>query len=212
MDRSFNAACSTELNAGFNKAYVFHCGVGEKIKGFLPRRESEQRSHPFFRHHCIVVAVGSYLELLRVHFEDYIKDENCSFCFYPGKLLDEIWLTLRHVNFCVRLRCQPKERMEILNEIRDLSKMAVDHFKKYVEPSLEEAKRMGVIAANSRPIYLVSTSSSDVDVETEVGNLKSKVEKQEKEISKLKREQKKLTKLLKVQDRKLRELCKKNGC
>lgn len=205
-NKIFHASCCAQLNNSFYQALSFQSRLNERLKHLLPRRESEHRSHPFFRHKATLVALGSYMELLRVHFDDWIKEEYC--CFYPGKLLDEVWLILLHLDACIKASVPPKERMELLHEIRDLTKMCVDHFREKIEPRLEVEKKFRT-RDEQRSIIFVPTPSVEaapVDLESEFENLKIKLCAQEREISKLKKLTKKMQKKSKLQEKKIQKL------
>jgi len=97
----------------------------------LPRRESERRSHPLSRHCDILTAIETRISLLGMTFMKYVDMELC--CFIPGKVIDEIFSVLR----TIQNDKNPPRAYEILQELRDISSMAMEYFDETIVPSLK---------------------------------------------------------------------------
>ncbi|XP_070377764.1 F-box only protein 28 isoform X2 [Dermacentor albipictus] len=136
VSRHFNACCQRLLNQGFFRAERFHAQCLKAVKKQLPRRESERRTHPLARHCEILTSIETRLSLLSMTFMKYMDMNLC--CFIPGKVIDEIFRVLRLVqgagNGCTTT---PPRAHEILQELRDISSMAMEHFDERIAPGLK---------------------------------------------------------------------------
>ncbi|XP_062584313.1 F-box only protein 28-like [Saccostrea cucullata] len=127
----FNKLCEQLLNSGFSKVDKLHSQIQKRVKSQLPRRESERRNHPLARHVDILSAIETRLSLLGMTYMRYMDMGLC--CFIPGKVLDELFRilnTLKHPQ-------QPPRAHEFLQELRDISSMAMEHFEEKIAPSLK---------------------------------------------------------------------------
>ncbi|CAL4111686.1 unnamed protein product, partial [Meganyctiphanes norvegica] len=97
-----------------------------EVKSQLPRRESERRNHPLFRHCDILTAIETRLSLLNMTFTKYVDCSMC--CFIPGKVIDEIYRVLKFIS---SNRTLPRSH-ELLTELRDISSMAMEHFEEKI--------------------------------------------------------------------------------
>ncbi|KAM9241463.1 F-box only protein 28 isoform 3-T3 [Leptosomus discolor] len=95
------------------------------------RRESERRNHSLARHADILAAVETRLSLLNMTFMKYVDSNLC--CFIPGKVIDEIYRVLRYVNSTRA----PQRAHEVLQELRDISSMAMEYFDEKIVPILK---------------------------------------------------------------------------
>nr|XP_022330460.1 F-box only protein 28-like [Crassostrea virginica] len=129
--QSFNKCCEQLLNSGFSKIDKLHAQIQKQVKSQLPRRESERRNHPLARHVDILSAIETRLSLLGMTYMRYIDMGLC--CFIPGKVLDEL---LRILN-TLKYPQQPPRAHEFLQELRDISSMAMEHFEEKIAPSLK---------------------------------------------------------------------------
>jgi len=129
--RKFNEIGSKMLNKGYYAADRFHARTLKGIKSKLPRRESERRVHPLARHCDILIAVETRLSMLAMTFTKWMDAKLC--CFIPGKVIDEIMRVLR----CVENNPNPPRAHEILQELRDISSMAMEHFDEKILPKLK---------------------------------------------------------------------------
>uniref|UniRef100_A0A131XHD1 Putative f-box n=1 Tax=Hyalomma excavatum TaxID=257692 RepID=A0A131XHD1_9ACAR len=136
VSRHFNGCCQRMLNQGFFRAERFHAQCLKAVKKQLPRRESERRTHPLARHCEILTSIETRLSLLSMTFMKYMDMNLC--CFIPGKVIDEIFRVLRLVqgagNGCTST---PPRAHEILQELRDISSMAMEHFDERIAPGLK---------------------------------------------------------------------------
>ncbi|XP_013784006.1 F-box only protein 28-like [Limulus polyphemus] len=129
--KKFNRCCQHVLNVGFIQVEKFHARCLRNVKAQLPRRESERRNHPLARHCDILTAVETRLSLLSMTFMKYVEMGLC--CFIPGKVIDEIYGVLRYIQ---TTKCPPRAH-EILQELRDISSMAMEHFDENIAPILK---------------------------------------------------------------------------
>ncbi|XP_035787042.1 uncharacterized protein LOC118464085 [Anopheles albimanus] len=133
--RTMDRICQSLLNRGFNKMVRRHNQHLKAIKSQLPRRESERRNHPLAKHSDILTCIETRISMLSMTYAKYIDKDLC--CFIPGKVIDEVLTILRLIENTTR----PLRAHEILQELRDISSMAIEHFdeniahrlKKYVD-------------------------------------------------------------------------------
>uniref|UniRef100_A0A2M4D0K2 F-box domain-containing protein n=1 Tax=Anopheles darlingi TaxID=43151 RepID=A0A2M4D0K2_ANODA len=133
--RTMDRICQSLLNRGFNKMVRRHNQHLKTIKSQLPRRESERRNHPLAKHSDILTCIETRISMLSMTYAKYIDKDLC--CFIPGKVIDEVLTILRLIENTTR----PLRAHEILQELRDISSMAIEHFdeniahrlKKYVD-------------------------------------------------------------------------------
>ncbi|XP_077468691.1 F-box only protein 28 isoform X2 [Stigmatopora argus] len=124
--------CQRVLNQGFLKVERYHSMCQRQVKAQLPRRESERRTHSLARHADILAAVETRLSLLNMTFMKYVDSNLC--CFIPGKVIDEIYRVLRYVNSTRA----PQRAHEVLQELRDISSMAMEYFDEKIVPILKK--------------------------------------------------------------------------
>ncbi|KAF4071526.1 hypothetical protein AMELA_G00274310 [Ameiurus melas] len=124
--------CQRMLNQGFLKVERYHSLCQKQVKAQLPRRESERRNHSLARHADILAAVETRLSLLNMTFMKYVDSNLC--CFIPGKVIDEIYRVLRYVNSTRA----PQRAHEVLQELRDISSMAMEYFDEKIVPILKK--------------------------------------------------------------------------
>ncbi|XP_046884768.1 F-box only protein 28 [Hypomesus transpacificus] len=120
------------LNQGFLRVERYHSLCQRQVKAQLPRRESERRNHSLARHADILAAVETRLSLLNMTFMKYVDSNLC--CFIPGKVIDEIYRVLRYVNSTRA----PQRAHEVLQELRDISSMAMEYFDEKIVPILKK--------------------------------------------------------------------------
>ena len=131
VSQLFNYTCMALLNQGFRAVEKFHDKCFKEVKAKLPRRESERRGHKLGRHCDILTAIETRISLLSMTFLKYVDMHLC--CFIPGKVIDEIYSVLR----CIQDEETPPRAYEILQELRDISSMAIEHFDEKIAPSLQ---------------------------------------------------------------------------
>ncbi|XP_060703998.1 F-box only protein 28 [Hemiscyllium ocellatum] len=130
--KRMDAVCQRMLNQGFLKVERYHSLCQKQVKAQLPRRESERRNHSLARHADILAAVETRLSLLNMTFMKYVDTNLC--CFIPGKVIDEIYRVLRYVNSTR----SPQRAHEVLQELRDISSMAMEYFDEKIVPILKK--------------------------------------------------------------------------
>lgn len=122
--------CKQHLNQGFQKVERVQVQYLKGLKGKLPRRESARRHHKYSRHCDILTAIDTRMNLLSMTFGKYIDASLC--CFIPGKIIDEIYNVLR----ILKESKEPPRTYEVLQELRDISSMAMEHFDEKIVPIL----------------------------------------------------------------------------
>lgn len=129
---TFNDIASQSLNRGFYAVETFHKKLLRNVKAQLPRRESERRTHPLSKKSDILQAVETRISMLSMTFSKYIESQAC--CFIPGKVIDEIFRVLKVVNISSDIT---EKGHEFLQELRDISSMAMEHFDEKIVPGLK---------------------------------------------------------------------------
>ncbi|XP_065347756.1 F-box only protein 28 isoform X1 [Cloeon dipterum] len=129
--KDFDIMGKTVLNKGLVAVEKFRNMCLKEVKIQLPRRESERRVHPLARHVDVLMAIETRISMLSMTYGKYIDSGLC--CFIPGKVLDEMFRVLR----IVRESKTPPRPHEILQELRDISSMAMEHFDEKVCSSLK---------------------------------------------------------------------------
>ena len=147
VNKRFDTTCMALLNKGFRSAERYHTKClkviinakelvcksycTQEVKAKLPRRESERRNHKLSRHCDILTAIETRISLLSMTFLKYVDLSLC--CFIPGKVIDEIFSVLR----TIQADENPPRAYEILQELRDISSMAMEYFDEKIVPSLK---------------------------------------------------------------------------
>jgi len=131
INKRFDTTCMALLNKGFRSAERYHTKCLKEVKAKLPRRESERRNHKLSRHCDILTAIETRISLLSMTFLKYVDLNLC--CFIPGKVIDEIFSALR----TIQADENPPRAYEILQELRDISSMAMEYFDEKIVPSLK---------------------------------------------------------------------------
>ncbi|XP_014253443.1 F-box only protein 28 [Cimex lectularius] len=140
----FNEIGCKALNKGYFAAERFHGKTLKSIKAKLPRRESERRAHPLARQCDILIAIETRLSMLSMTYTKWIDAKLC--CFIPGKVIDEIMRVLR----CVAHNPNQPRTHEILQELRDISSMAMEHFDEKILPQLKGNRYLPIYLQGSR--------------------------------------------------------------
>ncbi|CAF0879957.1 unnamed protein product [Didymodactylos carnosus] len=136
VSKRMHHLCSGILNRSYYLLEPFIQELQRSIKSKLPRRESERHKHPLSYKFDTISSLDSRIQWLKLTFNSAIGNGLC--CFYPGKLLDEIYIVIRHLQ--LQQIC-PNPR-SILQEVRDMSSMAIEHFREHIEPKLQQTKLM----------------------------------------------------------------------
>lgn len=122
-----------------------HTSSTKWVKSHLPRRESERRSHPLARHCDILSGIETRLSLLSMTYTKYI--ESNSSCFIPGKVLDEVVRILNLVYRSAKATLESQSSNlprahELLQELRDISSMAMEHFDEKIVPIIRHRAQL----------------------------------------------------------------------
>ncbi|XP_077303020.1 F-box protein pallbearer isoform X2 [Arctopsyche grandis] len=198
--KDFDMVSQRVLNRGFQKMDKRLTANMRAIKAQLPRRESERRFHPLSRHCDLLASIETRFSMLSMAYSRFVEQGMC--CFIPGKVLDEF----RHVVTVVD-ECNPLPlAFEVLQELRDISGMAIEHFEEVVAPSLRQ--KMQEYANGLPPLPLVMRSevekkSSKVSLgsPSELALLREACLKNNKNILKMEKKYIKLTRKLELNKR-----------
>jgi len=131
VNKRFDMICKSMLNKGFRSVERYHAKCIKEVKTKLPRRESERRDHPLARHNDILTAIETRISLLSMTFMKYVDLGLC--CFIPGKVIDEIFRVLTNLKKVESLG----RSCEVLQELRDISSMAMEYFDEKIVPDLK---------------------------------------------------------------------------
>lgn len=171
--KRFNEVGSKLLSRGFIQVEKRHSSIYKRMKSLLPRRESERRAHPLARHCDILSAVETRISMLNMTFSKYIDSNLC--CFIPGKVIDEIERVLR----VIQSKGPPPRTHELLQELRDISSMAMEYFDEQILPNLklqiEQPSLISLLPSTS------SKSSKYVVVECTIAEEVCKMKKQNRD-------------------------------
>ncbi|CAD6227803.1 GSCOCG00006261001-RA-CDS [Cotesia congregata] len=141
--KHFDLTCQKLLNRGFQSMERYHTQCLREVKSQLPRRESERRNHSLARHCDVLTAIETRISMLSMTFMKYINQNLC--CFIPGKVIDEIFRILHLVKDSNSL---PRAH-EILQELRDISSMAMEHFDEKIMPAFKSRMNSSSISSVS---------------------------------------------------------------
>ncbi|XP_037040071.1 F-box only protein 28 isoform X2 [Bradysia coprophila] len=132
VSQQMNQVCKGILNSTFQKLQTQLQNRFQNVKKIMPRRESARRSHPSAGECDLVETCHMRLSLLQMTFGKHI-DRN-HICFFPGSILDEVYNILNYI------RTTPKlgRPYIIIEELFDLSTMAMEYFKEHLESTLPE--------------------------------------------------------------------------
>ncbi|XP_045529275.1 F-box only protein 28 isoform X1 [Pieris brassicae] len=145
VSKGFNDICMRMLNRGFLMIERRHALALKGVKAQLPRRESERRYHPLARHCDILTSIETRISMLNMTYSKFMDCGIC--CFIPGKVIDEI----RRVLSLVETSKTPPRAHEVLQELRDISSMAIEHFDDKVSPDFRKKLHEGVPIPEPRP-------------------------------------------------------------
>lgn len=152
----FNYICQQVLNTGFNKVVQEHAKNFKRIKSLLPRRESERRNHVLARHSDILTSIETRISMLTMTYSKFIDLNVC--CFIPGRVLDEINSILR----LLASTTKPLRPHEVLQELRDISSMAIEHFDEKIAVNLKAAMKLNESSSSGSARVVVCGSLGDI--------------------------------------------------
>ncbi|XP_063630717.1 F-box only protein 28 [Cydia splendana] len=143
--KAFNELSMRMLNRGFLMIERRHALALKTVKAQLPRRESERRYHPLARHCDILTSIETRISMLNMTYSKFIDSGVC--CFIPGKVIDEI----RRVLHIAENSKSPPRAHEVLQELRDISSMAIEHFDDKISPALRARLQQQAAPMPPRP-------------------------------------------------------------
>ncbi|KAH8395198.1 hypothetical protein KR222_002358 [Zaprionus bogoriensis] len=152
----FNYICQQVLNTGFNKVVQEHGKNLKRIKAMLPRRESERRNHMLARHSDILTSIETRISMLTMTYSKFIDLNIC--CFIPGRVLDEINSILK----LLASTTKPLRPHEVLQELRDISSMAIEHFDEKIAVNFKAAIKLSESASSSSARVVVCGGLGDI--------------------------------------------------
>ncbi|XP_046982818.1 F-box only protein 28 isoform X1 [Schistocerca americana] len=127
-----NSICCHILNTTFQRLQGQMLVRFQSIKSRMPRRESARRNHPLACESDIVETLHMRLTLLQMTFGKHIERKHC--CFFAGEILDEVYRILHYISV-TPVMARP---YKVTDELFDLSTMAMEYFKEFIEPKLPE--------------------------------------------------------------------------
>lgn len=154
----FNFYCSE-----FQSLRRYSQQLFQTIKSQMPRRESARRKHALTHEYDIMETLNMRLTLLQMTFHKHIKQSHC--CFFAGEVLDEvhrILAYLRKTPILVRAH-------KVTDELFDLSTMAMEYFKEFIEPYLPDINYIGDYHLYDP--YTSSPSSSVAAANNSIGSI-----------------------------------------
>ncbi|KPJ16158.1 F-box only protein 28 [Papilio machaon] len=155
VSKAFNEICMRMLTRGFHMIEKRHALALKTVKAQLPRRESERRYHPLARHCDILTSIETRISMLNMTYSKFIDSGMC--CFIPGRVIDEIQRILEIVETCK----SPPRAHEVLQELRDISSMAIEHFDDKISPAFRKRLQdISVTIPIPRPVHVTTISST----------------------------------------------------
>lgn len=145
ISKAFNVICMKMLNRGFLMIEKKHSMALKNVKAQLPRRESERRYHHLSRHCDILTSIETRISMLNMTYAKFIDNGLC--CFIPGKVIDEIMRVLS----VVEVSTTPPRAHEVLQELRDISSMAIEHFDDKISPAFRKILQESGVQQTPRP-------------------------------------------------------------
>lgn len=152
VSRQMNNICSSVLNSTFQRLQNQLLKRFQTVKAKMPRRESARRNHPLACECDIIETCFMRLSLLQMTFGKHIERKHC--CFFPGGILDEVYNVLNYIRNTPKL-ARP---FKVTDELFDLSTMAMEYFKEYIEPTLPDFQR--TFFSTTKQNFLLETKSS----------------------------------------------------
>lgn len=94
---------------------------------------SFSRNHPLARHTDILTCIETRISMLSMTYSKYIDLNLC--CFIPGKVIDEVYNIFKLIKYDTK----PLRAHEVLQELRDISSMAIEHFDEKIANGLKKS-------------------------------------------------------------------------
>ena len=131
----------------------------------MPRRESARRKHPLARESDIIEILHMRLNLLQMTFGKHIERGLC--CFFAGEVLDEVHRILCYVKNTPNL----SRAYKVTDELFDLSTMAMEFFKEFIEPTLPEINYFGIDLLDYSPMLTSSPQTQLSHMDSTINNM-----------------------------------------
>lgn len=107
------------------------------------------------KHSDVLTCIETRLSMLSMTYQKYIQ--NGSACFIPGKVIDECYKILRSISIAGTDTTRNLRAHEILQELRDISSMAIEHFDEKIIPDIKKNRPDANVSISS--IYDLLTST-----------------------------------------------------
>ena len=111
------------------------------------------RNHYLARHADVLTSIETRISMLSMTYNKYMDLNLC--CFIPGRVLDEIFSILR----LIETSDKPLRPHEVLQELRDISSMAIEHFDEKIAITLKKNFADNSTSSNSSGSSCSSYSS-----------------------------------------------------
>ncbi|XP_058837148.1 uncharacterized protein LOC131693393 [Topomyia yanbarensis] len=161
ISHQMNQVCSSILNSTFQKLQTQMLNRFQIVKAKMPRRESARRNHPLACECDILETCSMRLSLLQMTFGKHIERKHC--CFFPGGILDEVYSVLNYIRTTPML-ARP---FKVTDELFDLSTMAMEYFREYIEPNLPDIAYFSKdYTSSTKPFAALEVSSSILSRDT----------------------------------------------
>jgi len=207
--KKFNEMCGKQLNHGFQKARAKIRPMLKEIDPLVPKRPSQRYKHKMYKNLSILEDIGNFVEYLGKQIQES-ADVNLCFCFYPGKILDEMMSLMRQVSTKEPLPSSSSLVLlpDISAEFKDLKTLILNHFYQNFSPKLKKAIELKRSLETSK-IEEAKKEKED-KLEKKFNSIENLCKRQSKELttakSLFKSETKKLKDLLNKKDDELKEL------
>lgn len=100
-----------------------------------PTEKNKFQFFPVSKHSDVLTCIETRLSMLSMTYQKYMK--NGTACFIPGKVIDECYKILRSISVTDTKNLRAHE---ILQELRDISSMAIEHFDEKIVPDLKKSR------------------------------------------------------------------------
>lgn len=120
------------------------------------------------RHSDILTSIETRISMLTMTYSKFIDLNIC--CFIPGRVLDEINSILK----LLASTTKPLRPHEVLQELRDISSMAIEHFDEKIAVHFKAAIKLTESSSSNRAQVVVCSSLGDISFNgVKVGPLKT---------------------------------------
>lgn len=127
--------------------------IGFLSFSFFPLSHS---NHTLARHSDILTSIETRISMLTMTYSKFIDLNIC--CFIPGRVLDEINSILK----LLATTTKPLRPHEVLQELRDISSMAIEHFDEKIAVHFKAAIKLTESSTSNRAQVVVCSSLGDI--------------------------------------------------